>query len=68
MTRKALTQKDEPLRAGASVRVVDGPWRGRVGFVKSQRGEKWQVRSQARNAVMTDVFWLRSDQIERVGE
>ena len=67
MTGKALTQKDEPLRAGASVRICDGAWRGRIGFVKSVRNDKFQVRSQRPGANMTDVFWLRAEQLERVG-
>jgi len=66
MTVKALTQKDEPLRAGANVRICDGAWRGRIGFVKSVRGEKFQVRSERPGAKMTDVFWLRAEQLERL--
>jgi hypothetical protein len=66
MTGKALTQKGDPLRTGANVRICDGVWRGRIGFVKSVRNEKFQVRSERPGAKMTDVFWLRAEQLERL--
>jgi hypothetical protein len=55
-----------PICPGANVRICDGAWRGRIGFVKSVRGEKFQVRSERPGAKMTDVFWLRAEQLERL--
>ena len=47
------------------MRIVDGVWRGRFGFIKSVgKSGRYQVRSQASR--VTDVFWLWPEQIERV--
>jgi hypothetical protein len=66
MSGKALTRKDELSRVGTTVRIVGGVWRGRVGFVKSLRGQAVQVRCANPAGGMTDVFWLRPEQLERL--
>jgi len=67
MTGKALTQKCCLPSIGDKVRIVDGSWRGRLGFIKSVgKNGRYQVRSQATK--VTDVFWLLPEQIERVVE
>ena len=67
MTQKALTRKCYLPSIGDKVRITDGVWRGRFGFIKSVgKNGRYQVRSQATK--VTDVFWLLPDQIERVVE
>jgi transcription elongation factor len=67
MTEKALIPKSHLPAIGDKVRIVDGSWRGRFGFVKSVgKNGRFQVRSQATK--VTDVFWLLPEQIERVVE
>jgi len=67
MDVKALTRKCYLPSIGDKVRIVDGSWRGRLGFVKSVgKNGRYQVRSQATK--VTDVFWLLPEQIERVAD